>query len=142
MPHAPDIIGRRPVIIGGILGVSVTTLALGFSKTLMGIIGARFLGVFIPSFLLSFAFSFIDAAAGLSAGNVAVVHSVLGRGRHMAFMQSLNHAVCRRAYGLDKPGHCLSDLRIVLARWCHYWVSTCLAFWDEPCIFIANPSGL
>jgi hypothetical protein len=39
-----DIIGRRPVITMGISGVAVTTLFLGFSKSLMGVLVARILG--------------------------------------------------------------------------------------------------
>jgi MFS family permease len=47
---AADRIGRRPVILAGILGVAVTTIFLGLSQSLSGIITARLLGMYSQLF--------------------------------------------------------------------------------------------
>ncbi|KAG9308880.1 major facilitator superfamily domain-containing protein [Chiua virens] len=53
-----DIVGRRPVLIFGLLSIAVTTIAFGLSTSLVTILASRFLG-------------------GLVAGNIAVLHSIL-----------------------------------------------------------------
>jgi MFS family permease len=74
-----DIVGRRPVILAGIVGVAVTTLFLGFSQSLIGILAARFLGAPPPTSLFVPPPTHVCLfAAGLAAGNAAVIHSVLG----------------------------------------------------------------
>ncbi|THV07911.1 major facilitator superfamily multidrug-resistance, DHA1 sub-family [Dendrothele bispora CBS 962.96] len=55
---ASDGYGRRPVIIAGAFGLTIATLAFGFSQSFLGVLGAR-------------------AMAGLFSGNVAVIPSVL-----------------------------------------------------------------
>ncbi|KAG9308879.1 major facilitator superfamily domain-containing protein [Chiua virens] len=54
-----DIIGRRPVVFIGLVGIAVTTTTFGLSTTFAGIVASRFFG-------------------GLVSGNVAVIHSILG----------------------------------------------------------------
>jgi MFS family permease len=49
---AADRIGRRPVILAGILGVAVTTIFLGLSQSLSGIITARLLGMYSQLFVM------------------------------------------------------------------------------------------
>lgn len=41
-----DIIGRRPVVIFGLVGIAVTTIAFGWSTSLVTILASRFLGRF------------------------------------------------------------------------------------------------
>jgi MFS family permease len=40
----PDVIGRRPVVFMGILGVAATTMMFGLSKSLASVLLARCLG--------------------------------------------------------------------------------------------------
>lgn len=75
-----DIVGRRPVVFTGLVGIAVTTTAFGLSTSFAGIVASRFLGQL--SFLLSSPITrghvHISAApGGLVAGNVAVIHSIL-----------------------------------------------------------------
>ncbi|TDL27292.1 MFS general substrate transporter [Rickenella mellea] len=72
-------IGRRPVVFAGTIGIGLTTILFGFSKTLLGVLCARFL-------------------AGLFSGNVAVMHSVLGE-----LTDSTNQATAFPIYGLCWP---------------------------------------
>ncbi|KAG1736727.1 major facilitator superfamily domain-containing protein [Suillus lakei] len=74
-----DIIGRRPVIFLGIIGLAVTTLMFGLSKSLASVLVARCLG-------------------GLFSGNIAVIHSVLGE-----ITDSTNQMVALPIYGLTWP---------------------------------------
>ncbi|EMD38498.1 hypothetical protein CERSUDRAFT_113677 [Gelatoporia subvermispora B] len=74
-----DAIGRRPVVLVGILGIGFSTLFLGMSHTLAGVLFARCLG-------------------GLFSGNIAVIHSVLGE-----ITDSTNQAVAFPIYGLCWP---------------------------------------
>ncbi|KAH0826229.1 major facilitator superfamily domain-containing protein [Lanmaoa asiatica] len=53
-----DVVGRRPVVIFSLVGTAVTTIAFGWSTSLLTILASRFLG-------------------GLVAGNIAVFHSML-----------------------------------------------------------------
>ncbi|KAF8551948.1 MFS general substrate transporter [Imleria badia] len=53
-----DVVGRRPVVFTGLIGIAVTTTAFGLSTSFAGIVASRFFG-------------------GLVAGNVAVIHSIL-----------------------------------------------------------------
>ncbi|KAG6370555.1 major facilitator superfamily domain-containing protein [Boletus reticuloceps] len=53
-----DIVGRRPVVFTGLVGIAVTTIAFGLSTSFAGIVASRFFG-------------------GLVAGNVAVIHTIL-----------------------------------------------------------------
>ncbi|KAH9004898.1 major facilitator superfamily domain-containing protein [Lactarius hatsudake] len=54
-----DVIGRRPVIFIGMLGMNLATLLFGLQRTLVGLLLVRCLG-------------------GFFSGNVAVIYSVLG----------------------------------------------------------------
>jgi len=74
-----DVIGRRPVIIVGVIGVAFATLVFGLSNTFLAIIVTRSL-------------------AGLLAGNVATIHAVLGE-----ITDASNQAVAFPAYGLCWP---------------------------------------
>ncbi|KAF8654091.1 hypothetical protein AX16_003624 [Volvariella volvacea WC 439] len=74
-----DIIGRRPVIIAGTLGLSITTTLLGICSSL-------------PEILLS------RCLAGLFSGNIAVIHSVLGE-----LTDETNQAIAFPIYGLFWP---------------------------------------
>ncbi|KAG2158160.1 major facilitator superfamily domain-containing protein [Suillus bovinus] len=74
-----DVIGRRPVIFLGIIGLATTTLMFGLSKSLVSVLVARSLG-------------------GLFSGNIAVVHSVLGE-----ITDSTNQNVAMPIYGLCWP---------------------------------------
>ncbi|KIJ60665.1 hypothetical protein HYDPIDRAFT_43197 [Hydnomerulius pinastri MD-312] len=74
-----DVIGRRPVILIGILGLAATTLMFGLSKSLAAVLFARCIG-------------------GLFSGNIAVIHSVLGE-----ITDSTNQAVAFPIYGLIWP---------------------------------------
>ncbi|KAI9568452.1 major facilitator superfamily domain-containing protein [Boletus coccyginus] len=53
-----DVVGRRPVVCAGLVGIALTTTTFGLSTSFAGIIASRFFG-------------------GLVAGNVAVIHSIL-----------------------------------------------------------------
>ncbi|KAF8558452.1 MFS general substrate transporter [Imleria badia] len=66
-----NIIGRRPVILMGIFGIAATTLVFGLSKSL---------------------------AAGISSGNTAVIHSVLGE-----ITDASNQAAVVPIYGIIWP---------------------------------------
>jgi hypothetical protein len=108
-----DKIGRVPVITLGIGGVALTTLFLGMSKSLMGIMIARFLGM--PSRCFSL-LVLIIVAAGLAAGNTAVIHSVLGRCPVMPNNRPMLTACNRRADGQHESSDCVSYLWAYLAR--------------------------
>ena len=53
-----DIVGRRPVILAGVAGITITTVMLGFSKTFAGVLIARGL-------------------AGMASGNGPVISTVV-----------------------------------------------------------------
>ncbi|KIL00657.1 hypothetical protein PAXRUDRAFT_29651 [Paxillus rubicundulus Ve08.2h10] len=74
-----DVIGRRPVVLVGILGLTIATLLFGLSKSLAAVLIARCIG-------------------GLFSGNVAVIHSVLGE-----ITDSTNQAVAFPIYGIIWP---------------------------------------
>ncbi|OBZ75636.1 hypothetical protein A0H81_04450 [Grifola frondosa] len=74
-----DNIGRRPVVLAGIFGIAISTVLLGVSTTLTGVLLARCL-------------------AGLFSGNIAVIHSVLGE-----LTDSTNQAIAFPIYGLCWP---------------------------------------
>ncbi|KAH9854118.1 MFS general substrate transporter [Lenzites betulinus] len=74
-----DVIGRRPIVLLGILGIGLSTMLFGISTTLTGLIMARCL-------------------SGLFSGNVAVIHSVLGE-----ITDSSNQAIAFPLYGLCWP---------------------------------------
>ncbi|KAH0830406.1 major facilitator superfamily domain-containing protein [Lanmaoa asiatica] len=74
-----DVIGRRPVVLVGILGTAATTLMFGLSKSLATVLIARCIG-------------------GLSSGNIAVIHSVLGE-----ITDASNQAAVFPIYGLIYP---------------------------------------
>ncbi|KAJ8592806.1 MFS general substrate transporter [Rhizopogon salebrosus TDB-379] len=74
-----DVIGRRPVVFMGILGVAATTMMFGLSKSLASVLLARCLG-------------------GLFSGNIAVIHSVLGE-----ITDSTNQVTAFPIYGLTWP---------------------------------------
>ncbi|KAH7889900.1 major facilitator superfamily domain-containing protein [Phlebopus sp. FC_14] len=77
--HLSDVIGRRPVILAGMLGLATTTVMFGLSKSLAGVLFARCVG-------------------GLFSGNVAVIHSVLGD-----ITDATNQAVAFPIYGIIWP---------------------------------------
>ncbi|RDB21308.1 Efflux pump azaL [Hypsizygus marmoreus] len=74
-----DVVGRRPVVIAGTLGLAITTALLGLSSSLSEILVSRCL-------------------AGIFSGNVAVIHSVLGE-----LTDSTNQALAFPIYGLFWP---------------------------------------
>ncbi|KAH8107026.1 MFS general substrate transporter [Cristinia sonorae] len=74
-----DRVGRRPVVLIGITGIALSTLLLGVSHSLFGVLLARSLG-------------------GLFSGNIAVIHSVLGE-----ITDSTNQAIAFPIYGLCWP---------------------------------------
>ncbi|KAG6333599.1 hypothetical protein ID866_5484 [Astraeus odoratus] len=74
-----DVIGRRPVILAGIVGTATMTIFFGLSTSLAGILVARCLG-------------------GIFAGNIAVIHSALGE-----ITDSTNQAIAIPIYGLMYP---------------------------------------
>lgn len=74
-----DRVGRRPVILCGITGVALTTLLLGLSTSFPMMIVVR-------------------AMAGLCAGNVAVMHSVVGE-----LTDASNQAIALPFYGISWP---------------------------------------
>jgi len=74
-----DIIGRRPVIIVGIIGIAVTTVLFGLSDSLTEVLISR-------------------CIAGLFSGNIAVIHSVLGE-----LTDPTNQALAFPIYGLAWP---------------------------------------
>ncbi|KAG6917791.1 hypothetical protein DXG01_001063 [Tephrocybe rancida] len=74
-----DIVGRRPVVIFGTLGLVIATAFLGISSSLAQILWARSL-------------------AGFCSGNVAVIHSVLGE-----LTDSSNQALAFPIYALFWP---------------------------------------
>jgi len=74
-----DRIGRRPVVLAGILGIGVSTIVLGLAHSLAGVLLAR-------------------CIAGIFSGNIAVIHSVLGE-----ITDSTNQATAFPIYGLFWP---------------------------------------
>ncbi|KAH9934807.1 MFS general substrate transporter [Fomitopsis serialis] len=74
-----DKIGRRPVVLTGILGIGLSTMILGTAHNLAGILLAR-------------------CVAGIFSGNIAVIHSVLGE-----ITDSTNQAIAFPIYGLFWP---------------------------------------
>ncbi|KZT28496.1 MFS general substrate transporter [Neolentinus lepideus HHB14362 ss-1] len=74
-----DIIGRRPVIILGTVGIAFTTLMFGLSRSLAGVLAAR-------------------ALAGIFCGNIAVIQSVLAE-----ITDSSNQVIAYPIYGLMWP---------------------------------------
>jgi MFS family permease len=74
-----DVIGRRPVILAGILGIAATTLTFGLSKSLAAVLTTRCIG-------------------GLFSGNIAVIHSMLGE-----ITDASNQAAVFPIYGLIYP---------------------------------------
>ncbi|KAG8217332.1 major facilitator superfamily domain-containing protein [Butyriboletus roseoflavus] len=74
-----DVIGRRPVVLVGILGIAATTLMFGLSKSLAVVLVTRCIG-------------------GLASGNIAVIHSVLGE-----ITDASNQADAFPIYGLIWP---------------------------------------
>ncbi|TFK55183.1 MFS general substrate transporter [Heliocybe sulcata] len=74
-----DVIGRRPVIILGTVGIAFTSLIFGLSKSLVGVLVARGL-------------------AGIFCGNISVIQSVLAE-----ITDSSNQAVAYPIYGLMWP---------------------------------------
>ncbi|CCL99154.1 uncharacterized protein FIBRA_01169 [Fibroporia radiculosa] len=74
-----DAIGRRPVILAGIVGIGLATIMLGLAHSLGGVLLAR-------------------GVAGIFSGNIAVIHSVLGE-----LTDSTNQAIAFPIYGLFWP---------------------------------------
>ncbi|KAH9079176.1 major facilitator superfamily domain-containing protein [Lactarius deliciosus] len=74
-----DIIGRRPVIFIGMLGMNLATLLFGLQRTLVGLLLVRCLG-------------------GFFSGNVAVIYSVLGE-----LTDSTNQAIAFPLFSLAWP---------------------------------------
>ncbi|KAF8275256.1 major facilitator superfamily domain-containing protein [Lactarius quietus] len=74
-----DVIGRRPVIFIGMLGMNLATLLFGLQRTLVGLLLVRCLG-------------------GFFSGNVAVIYSVLGE-----LTDSTNQAIAFPIFSLAWP---------------------------------------
>ncbi|KAG9318274.1 major facilitator superfamily domain-containing protein [Chiua virens] len=74
-----DVIGRRPIVLVGVLVTAITTMVFGLSKSLTTILIARCIG-------------------GLSSGNIAVIHSVFGE-----MTDSSNQATALPIFGLMYP---------------------------------------
>lgn len=74
-----DVIGRRPVIFIGMLGMNLATLLFGLQRTLVGLLLVRCLG-------------------GFFSGNVAVIYSVLGE-----LTDSTNQAIAFPLFSLAWP---------------------------------------
>jgi len=74
-----DVIGRRPVIFIGIIGVSLATLLFGLQRSLSGILLVRCIG-------------------GFFSGNTAVIYSVLGE-----ITDSTNQAIALPIFALAWP---------------------------------------
>ena len=77
--HDEDVIGRRPVVFTGLVGIAATTMMFGLSTSFAGIVASRFLGQFQspPSFFTTYDYVHVSTSGGLVAGNVAVIHSIL-----------------------------------------------------------------
>ncbi|KAI0053845.1 MFS general substrate transporter [Auriscalpium vulgare] len=74
-----DVVGRRPVIFLGVLGMTLASAVFGLSRSLASLL-------------------IIRCIAGLFSGNIAVIHSVLGE-----LTDSTNQAVAFPIYGLSWP---------------------------------------
>ncbi|KAJ7871414.1 major facilitator superfamily domain-containing protein [Mycena olivaceomarginata] len=74
-----DIIGRRPVVLYGTLGVVVTTLMFGLSDSLFAVI-------------------FLRALGGIFGGNIATFHAILGE-----LTDSTNQHLAYPIYGFTWP---------------------------------------
>lgn len=71
-----DKLGRRPIVFIGTIGIAISTIWLGFSRTLVNVLLSRALGKLNLGDLSQNLTSI--SIAGLFSGNVAVMHSVLG----------------------------------------------------------------
>ncbi|KAF8551949.1 MFS general substrate transporter [Imleria badia] len=78
-----DVVGRRPVVFTGLIGIAATTTAFGLSTTFAGIVASRFFG-------------------GLVAGNVAVIHSILAE-----ITDDTNQDLAVPIYSLSWPVGCV-----------------------------------
>ncbi|KZT11407.1 MFS general substrate transporter [Laetiporus sulphureus 93-53] len=87
-----DRIGRRPVVLAGILGIGVSTILLGLAHSLGGVLLAR-------------------SVAGIFSGNIAVIHSVLGE-----ITDATNQAVAFPIYGLFWPLGAIIGLNLFSAH--------------------------
>lgn len=99
-----DVIGRRPVIFIGIIGVSMATLLFGLQRTLTGILLVRSIG----------------QSVRLSIDRACLTHHrrwfLLGqRSRHLLGVG--------RNYRLDEPCHRVTHLRACLANRFYHRVS-------------------
>ncbi|EPQ58389.1 MFS general substrate transporter [Gloeophyllum trabeum ATCC 11539] len=74
-----DVVGRRPVVILGTVGIAFTSFMFGLSRTLAGVLAAR-------------------ALAGIFCGNVAVIQSILAE-----ITDSSNQAIAYPLFGLMWP---------------------------------------
>lgn len=88
-------VGRRPVIIIGTVGLSISTILFGLTSNLPQILIARCLG--LPDFLRAFPI-LIQILAGTFSGTAAVLHSVLGE-----LTDQSNQALAFPIYGLFWP---------------------------------------
>ncbi|KAI0273789.1 MFS general substrate transporter [Gloeopeniophorella convolvens] len=74
-----DVIGRRPVIFMGMLGMNLATLLFGLQRTLVGVLLVRCIG-------------------GFFSGNIAVIYSVLGE-----LTDTTNQAIAFPIFSLAWP---------------------------------------
>lgn len=92
-----DKVGRRPVILWGVVGIAITTTLFGLSKSLTMLLIVR-------------------AISGLCSGNTAVIHSVVGE-----LTDPSNQAIALPLYGLVWPFGCILGWAILLydlsVRW-------------------------
>jgi hypothetical protein len=105
---AADRIGRRPVILAGILGVAVTTIFLGLSQSLSGIITARLLGMCKSC----------ELHLHVLTLELWGMHSWTRRRQHRRHPQRP-----RRAHRLEQSRCCIPYIWFVLAIGSYHWVS-------------------
>jgi MFS family permease len=105
----PDIIGRRPIIIGAPLGIALTTLSLGLSTTYGQILASRCLGQW---YLLALGCALMDvrSSAGIFSANSAVILSAIGE-----VTDSTNQILAFPIFGLCWPlGGIIGSIQIIL----------------------------
>ncbi|KAF9001902.1 major facilitator superfamily domain-containing protein [Cyathus striatus] len=149
--HASDIIGRRPVVLTGVAGLSVATFSFGLSKTFSEVLIARaFAGIFsgnvavIPSILCditnstnqSFAFSFF----GLWWPTGAIIGPLIGgtfsnvSAKYPAYFKSAFF----RDYPYFFPGFLISLASLSVLVLCYFYLDETLPMRQAPAPSLAN----
>ncbi len=96
LTRALDMFGRRPVIIIGTVGLSISTILFGLTSNLSQILITRCLG--LPGISEFFFLILTQNLAGTFSGIAAVLHSVLGE-----LTDQSNQALAFPIYGLFWP---------------------------------------